>query len=200
MTTAPISLRQQIINALTAAKAPGVSVYELSNTLGVAPTAVMHTLKKLRADHPIEATANPDDLRLKTYRIATKAKARKPKATTGPKVARPLLPALSSTELEAAICAKLGRYATRALPMPMGRVVHHTGQPHEMVRPALIALVQRQTVTKLRGGYYLTAQPEQAAPPSPPTVAAPRVICNAAMPNGDAAYWARMFAPAGGRR
>ena len=85
--------------------------------------------------------------------------------------AAPAKATLSAAEVEAVICATLRSHASANKPMSMDDLVAHTGQPRAMVRPAIIALVQRETVTRVASGYHL---PPEAKPMG--EVAGPRVV------------------------
>jgi hypothetical protein len=152
---------QSIVNAITGAS-------------GIGPTA--DHMKHIRKDHAVQATPHKHDARIKHYRIkpskATAASAAKAAAEAAQPKAE-AKPTLSASELEAAICDTLRLHASPRKPMDMDTLRVHLQAPATLVRPAIIALVQRETVTRIKGGYHLPEAPKQTLGQ---TVAGPRQV------------------------
>lgn len=153
--------RQTIINMLRATEVPGLTASQMAQRMRYTVCAVMGQLKAIRRSWAVEATTHIHDQRIKYYRITHRLAVPEPtlsEAAAEAKDAHRAAPAkatLSATEVEAAICSTLRSHASITKPMSMDDLVAHTGQPRAMVRPAIIALVQRETVTRVAGGYHL---------------------------------------------
>lgn len=161
--------RQSIINAITAPSGIGHTAAEVAQRLGITVGAFMNHIKLIRKTHLVRATPQPDDARVKHYRIHPSPAPAKTKAKAAPEQAKPTL---SASELEAAICDTLRLHANDHKPMSMDNLRVHLQTPAALVRPAIIALVQRETVARVKGGYHLPA----AVLHTPQTVAAPRQV------------------------
>lgn len=177
-----MTVRQQLItDELTRAKAPGCTADRLAKLLGITMHSALGHIKRLRKTHIVLATPGAKDARIKHYRIKHyRIKGVRPDAP--PPVARPPRkrkkvaeaerPALSATELEDAIINTLRTHASPRRPMPMPSLREHLQAPPALVRPAVIALVQRETVQHIKGGYHLPV----AALHTPQTVATARQV------------------------
>lgn len=162
--------RQSIIKAITAPSGIGLTAAEVAQRLGITVGAFMNHIKLIRKTHLVRATPQPDDARVKHYRIHPSPAPAKTRAKAAPEQAKPTL---SASELEAAICDTLRLHANARKPMSMDNLRVHLQTPAALVRPAIIALVQRETVARVKGGYHLPA-----AKPCTlfQTVAAPRQV------------------------
>lgn len=171
--------RQMIIDRMLASKAPGPTADQLARALGMTLVAVMGQMKLIRKEHKVVATPHVHDARIKHYHfdpaatINTKPKAAPPdQPALAPKAKAKNKATLSATELEAAITEALRTHASARRPMDMPTLCDQVDAPAAMVRPAIIALVQRETVTRVKGGYHL---PEVVLY-TPQTVAKPRQV------------------------
>ena len=171
-----MSICQNIIDKLTKAKAPGMTAEAAAVAVGITTTAFMNHIKHIRRRMPVVATADEKDARVKHYRIPPSKPRKAAEATTkaGAPSQKPAEKAtLSATELEAAICDTLRTHASVRRPMCMDTLRTHLQAPAALVRPAVIALVQRETVLRVKGGYHLpTPVPRTLGQ----TVAGPRVV------------------------
>jgi len=166
--------RNTITALLTSAQAPGISATAIADQLGMSLGAVMGHIQHLRKVWQVVAQKHPADGRVRTYRITGPkpgaAAAQAKSQTTAAKKAKPA--PLSAEQMEAAICSALRQHASPRHPMNMGTLCQHTAAPTALVRPAIIALVQRELVTRTKNGYHL----QIAARITPQTVAAPREV------------------------
>lgn len=169
--------RQQIIHQLTQARAPGLTADQLARAMDYSLDAVMMQIKKIRHTHTVLATPHKHDARIKHYRIKPAKGDDETAAPAQPeKAAAPRTEPrqdLSATELEDAICTALSNHAGPRRPMDMEALCDHVHAPHALVRPAVISLVQRETVMRIKGGYHL---PEAAKPTLAQAIAGPRVV------------------------
>lgn len=168
--------RQMITDALTQAKKPGPTADQVARKLGLSLHAVMNHIKHIRKVCTVVATPHKHDARIKHYRIqrgkAAPTTGQQPEqATTPPQQPTKKAP-LSATELEAAIVATLRTHASARRPMNMDNLRDQVQAPAAMVRPAIITLVQREAVVRVKGGYHLP----EAVLHTPQTVAGPRVV------------------------
>lgn len=166
-----MSICQNIVDRLTKSKAPGMTAEAAAAAVGITTTAFMNHIKHIRRRMVVVATADEKDARVKHYRIPRSNVTAAPEKTSAPGQRSAEKATLSATELEIAICKVLRSHASAKQPMSMDDLVAHTGQPRAMVRPAIIALVQRETVIRVAGGYHL---PPLAKPVG--AVAGPRVV------------------------
>lgn len=160
--------RDAVINAITTTKAKGPTAGQVARSLGMTLGAVMNHIKHIRKTHAVQATAHDHDARVKHYRIAPPAGTAPAAPQPAPAVARatpapsPVAPTkpeakptLSATELEDAIIDTLRLFASPRQPMNMDTLRERLDAPATLVRPAVIALVQREAVTRIKGGYHL---------------------------------------------
>lgn len=166
-----MSICQNIVDRLTKAKAPGMTAEAAAAAVGITTTAFMNHIKHIRRRMVVAATADKKDARVKHYRIPRSKVTSAPEKASAPGQKSAEKATLSATELEAAICKVLRSHASVHKPMSMDDLVAHAGQPRAMVRPAIIALVQRETVIRVAGGYHL---PPEVKPMG--EVAGPRVV------------------------
>lgn len=168
--------RQLITDALTQAKRPGPTADQVARQFGLTLEAVMNHLKHIRKTCTVVATPHKHDARIKHYHIKpSKAAKAVPVAAViqAPEPPPAKKAPLSATELEAAICDTLRTHASVRRPMCMDTLRTHLQAPAALVRPAVIALVQRETVLRVKGGYHLpTPVPRTLGQ----TVAGPRVV------------------------
>lgn len=172
--------RQMIIDRMLASPAPGPTADQLARALGMTLVAVMGQMKLIRKEHKVVATPHVHDARIKHYHfdpaaaINTKPKAAPPaQPAPAPKAKAKNKATLSATELESAITEALRTHASARRPMDMPTLCDQVDAPAALVRPAIIALVQRETVTRVKGGYHL---PEATKHTLGQTVAGPRQV------------------------
>lgn len=168
--------RQSIVNAITGASGIGPTADQVARQLGLTLGAVMNHMKHIRKAHAVQATPHKHDARIKHYRIKPSKAPAASAAKAAAEAAQPKAeakPTLSASELEAAICDTLRLHASPRKPMDMDTLRVHLQAPATLVRPAIIALVQRETVTRIKGGYHLPEAPKQTPGQ---TVAGPRVV------------------------
>lgn len=167
--------RQLITDALTQAKRPGPTADQVARQLGLTLEAVMNHLKHIRKTCTVVATPHKHDARIKHYHIKPSKAAKAVPAADAIQAPEPP-PAkkapLSATELEDVITTALRTYASSRRPMNMDALRDQVQAPAALVRPAIIALVQRLVVVRVKGGYYLP----EAVLHTPQTVAAARVV------------------------
>lgn len=166
-----MSICQNIVDRLTKAKAPGMTAEAAAAAVGITTTAFMNHIKHIRRRMVVVATADKKDARVKHYRIPRSKVTSAPAKASAPGQRSAEKATLSAAEVESVICTTLRSHASVHKPMSMDDLVAHTGQPRAMVRPAIIALVQRETVTRVAGGYHL---PPEAKPMG--EVAGPHVV------------------------
>lgn len=179
--------REQITTLLTTAQAPGISATAIAQQLGMTLGAVMGHIKWIKRALTVQIEKQPNDRRSHYYRAThTKTVAAAPKKKKAQPMAKPT--PLSAEQMEAAICATLRRHARPCHPMDMASIASSTKQAHALVRPAITALVQRGTVTRIKGGYHMAPPPKPA--PVATSVAVARLHANSNQPNGSTEYWA----------
>ena len=167
--------RQSIVNAITGASGIGPTADQVARQLGLTLGAVMNHMKHIRKAHAVQATPHKHDARIKHYRIKHSKAPAASAAKAAAEAAQPKAeakPTLSASELEAAICDTLRLHASPRKPMDMDTLRVHLQAPATLVRPAIIAMVQRMTVTRIKGGYHLPV----AVLHTPQTVAGPRQV------------------------
>lgn len=184
--------RNTITAMLTSAQVPGISALAMADQLGMSLGAVMGQIQHLRKVWQVATQKHPTDGRVRTYRITgPKPGAAAAQAKSQPKAAKKAKPApLSAEQMEATICSALRQHASPRHPMNMGGLCQHTAAPAALVRPAIIALVQREVVTRTKNGYHMAG----AACPTTHPVAAPRAHVNSTQPNGSPEYWGKKMA------
>lgn len=162
------TMRKKIATLLRAAPEPGLSATAISLRMRISKEAALGQIKELRKTWVVQTTKDAIDGRVKSYRITARKTDAPEEAPPTPKPTPK--PALSAVEVEALICETIDK--RKNAPMRIGQLSAVTGLALNMLRPALIMLVQRGTLQSKDAGYSRPAVHMKAAE----HVAAPRQV------------------------
>lgn len=155
-----MTTRQRVINALTRTEEPGLTMRELRDKLCITHTTIEYHLKAFRRGK-LTLVSTPDSMdgRVVRYRIEPGALAAAEREAADATPAPQQAP-MSASQLEAAICAMLRKKANRRYPLSMDDICDQLGQPSALVRPAVGTLVARETLLRVKRGYFINTPPE----------------------------------------
>lgn len=143
---------QQILTLLQEVPPPGLQQSVIASRVGITAEGMAYHLKRIRRQWVVKVTADALEGRVKHYRVTGRRKDASAQDQPTKKAAKPApQPALSAMEVEALICTTIDKQHNK--PMLISALKAATGLPATMVRPALIAMVQRQTLVNSCNGY-----------------------------------------------